>query len=154
MQGLCCLDAQGPPAAAPMHEFIDDSREGDETLAVAHPLLDEAFADRPACDELLVRHARHWELGRLAMVDRNILRLAVHEMRSGRAPVKVLITEAIRLAREFSTADSPRFVNGVLDAVAREISSSRDAGDAGDTSLAGRQEEEEDGGEKSGDRGA
>ena len=111
-----------------VHEFLDDAREPDQTRRAAHELLEESYADREPCDDLLARHARHWELRRLAMVDRNILRLATHELRGERAPVKVVITEAIRLAREFSTAESPRFVNGILDAVAREISS-RDAGD-------------------------
>ena len=124
LQGLCCLDAQGAKAVPLVHEFIADSREPDETLRVAGQLLTEAYADSPACDELLARHAHHWELNRLAMVDRNILRLAVHELRGALAPTKVVITEAIRLAREFSTAESPRFVNGVLDAIARDLAGS------------------------------
>jgi len=141
LQGLCCLDAQGPGGVELVHEFVADSREPPETLRAARGLLDEAHADWPACDGILVRHARHWDLSRLALVDRNILRLAAHELRFAKAPPKVVITEAIRLAREFSTAESPRFINGVLDAVAREILAadgadeekiSRDAGDAGD----------------------
>jgi len=104
-----------------LEEFLRDSREQPRAIAAADELLRGTWADLAACDELLARHARHWELPRLALVDRNILRLAAHEMRSGAAPPKVVITEAIRLAREFSTAESPRFVNGVLDAVAREI---------------------------------
>ena len=59
------------------------------------------------------------------MVDRNILRLAVAEMRGGQTPPKVALSEAIRLAQEFSSAESPRFVNGVLDAVMKEILASR-----------------------------
>ena len=137
LQGLCCLDAQGAKASELVHEFINDSNEDGQTIQAARELTRDAFADWPACDQFLVRHARHWDLGRLAMVDRNILRLAAYELRSSRAPQKVVITEAMRLAREFSTAESPRFINGILDAVAREISRdaevSRDAGDAGDT---------------------
>ena len=97
-------------------------------------LVKAAYEDRAECDRLLARHARHWELGRLALVDRNILRLAVTEMLA-KAPPKVVITEAMQLAREFSTAESPRFVNGVLDAIAKELRVgeeeriSRDAGD-------------------------
>jgi N utilization substance protein B len=139
LQGLCCLDAQGAKASELVHEFISDSTEDGQTIQAAHELTRDAFADWPACDQFLVRHARHWDLGRLAMVDRNILRLAAYELRSGRAPQKVVITEAIRLAREFSTAESPRFINGILDAVAKEIS--RDAGDAGDTDLDKKEEE-------------
>ena len=55
------------------------------------------------------------------MVDRNILRLAICELRACQVPRRVIITEAIKLAQEFSTAESPRFINGVLDAVAKEI---------------------------------
>ncbi len=155
LQGLCCLDAQGAKASELVHEFINDSTEDGQIIRAAHELTRNAFADRPACDEFLIRHARHWDLGRLAMVDRNILRLAAYELRSARAPQKVVITEAIRLSREFSTAESPRFINGILDAVAKEIRRgaeigeisrdlpseasakegadiSRDAGDAGD----------------------
>jgi len=104
-----------------VRDFIADSKDSSQTLDVARELLEAAFADRADCDRLLARHARHWELGRLAMVDRNILRLAAYELRFDRAPPKVVITEAIRLAREFSTAESPRFINGVLDAVSREV---------------------------------
>lgn len=121
LQALCCLDAQGVKAAALVHEFIDDSKEDEATIEAAHELTRSALADQPDCDGVLLRHARHWELSRLALVDRNILRLGAFELRAGRAPRKVVITEAIRLAREFSSAESPRFINGVLDAVAKEI---------------------------------
>ena len=121
LQGLCCLDAQGSRVFDLVDLFIDDSKEMPETAAAARRMLHEVFADRDKCDSLLAPHAHHWELGRLAMVDRNILRLAVYELRSGRAPVKVVIAEALRLAKEFSTTESPRFVNGVLDSVAKEL---------------------------------
>jgi len=137
LQGLCCLDVQGEKVRDLVADFIHDSRETPQTTALAHRMIEQAWADRPACDELLARHARHWELPRLALVDRNILRLAVSELRRGPAPPKVAISEALALAREFSSAESPRFVNGVLDAVAKELS--RDAGDA-----SGEQEESRD----------
>jgi len=127
LQGLCCLDVQGEKAQPLVEDFLGDSRESPETVSAARARIQAAWTDRPACDELLVRHARNWELSRLAMVDRNILRLGVCELREGKASARIVITEAIKLAQEFSTADSPRFVNGVLDAVAKEIG--RDAGD-------------------------
>lgn len=108
-------------------QFIDDSRENPETLSAAQALLREAFGARDQSDQLLQRHARHWDLGRLALVDRNILRLAAYEMLSGQTPYKVAIAEAIRLAQEFSTAESPRFVNGILDAVYKELRTEHDA---------------------------
>lgn len=118
---MCCLDAQGPKVWDLMDLFIDETEEPAATISAAHKMLVEAFDDRPACDEIITRHAKRWELGRLAMVDRNILRLAVHEMKSGKTPPKVAISESIKLAQEFSSAESPRFVNGVLDSVMKEL---------------------------------
>ena len=130
LQGLCCLDVQGAKVLDLVHDFLQDSDEPPPVLAAAGELLDAAWAGRPQCDEVLARHTRNWGLSRLALVDRNILRLAACELRAATASAAVIISEALKLAREFSTAESPRFVNGILDAVAKEIR--RDAGDTGD----------------------
>ena len=123
MQGLSCIDAQGtsPATQKLVAAFMDDSRENDEIIATAKAMLDSALEYRDQCDELLTRHAKHWSLGRLALVDRNILRLGVCEFLLNKEPHKVIISEALSLAKEFSSAESPRFINGVLDAIVREI---------------------------------
>jgi len=121
LQGLCCLDVQGAKAANLVDLFLEDSRESSETIAAARSLLARALAGQPDIDTILARHARHWDLPRLALVDRNILRLASCELQTGLTPLRIVISEALKLAHEFSTAESPRFINGVLDAVAREI---------------------------------
>lgn len=121
LQGLCCLDIQGPKVHDLVAQFIHDSDEPAGVINAAMILLDETYEDRQECDLLLARHARRWDLARLALVDRNILRQGVHELRQGQVPPKVIITEALKLAEEFSSAESPRFVNGVLDAVAKDI---------------------------------
>ena len=121
LQGLCCLDVRGTAALEMVRGFLSDSREAGPTVDAANELLDGAMADRDQCDVLLGRHARHWDVGRLALVDRNILRLGAYELRQGRTPYKVVITEALRLAREDSTAESPPVINGVLDAAAKEL---------------------------------
>jgi transcription antitermination factor NusB len=121
LQVLCCLDAQGRKAVDLALEFINSSREAEDIRTLAQSLALGAFRDLETIDALLARHARHWQLHRLAMVDRNILRLGTHEMLQGQTPFKVVINEGLLLAQEFSTADSPRFVNGVLDAVAQEL---------------------------------
>ena len=89
-------------------------------------MLRAAYGARAEADELIDRESRHWRTNRMAMVDRNILRLAAWELMSGAAPRNVVINEAVKLAKEFAAAESSRFVNGVLDAVARHI-------DGGDT---------------------
>ena len=121
LQALCCLDAQGNKVWNLVEDFIADSDETPDAISTARKLATEAFDLRPEADRILTRHAHNWELDRLAMVDRNILRLSVAELLIGGVPPNVVIAEALRLAKEFSSAESPRFVNGVLDAVAREI---------------------------------
>lgn len=74
-----------------------------------------------ALDEILGVHARNWRVSRMAAVDRNVLRLAVYELCHSEIPVAVVIDEAVDLARRFGGDASPAFVNGVLDAVAREV---------------------------------
>ena len=74
-------------------------------------------------DGRITRHAEHWRMERMPAVDRNILRLAVYEMTHGGTPGPVTIDEALELARKFSGEESVQFVNGVLDAVRREMTS-------------------------------
>jgi transcription antitermination protein NusB len=72
-------------------------------------------------DRQITKHAEHWRMERMPAVDRNILRLAVYEMTRAGTPAPVTIDEALELARKFSNEESIQFVNGVLDAVRREI---------------------------------
>jgi N utilization substance protein B len=89
--------------------------DGAEALATA-VLQDVGSLDREA-----TAAADNWRLGRIAAVERNILRLGIHELRQGAVPPKVAIDEAVRLARWFAGARAPGFVNGVLDQVARRL---------------------------------
>jgi len=121
LQGLCSLDVQGVKALDLIYDFIEDSQDPPEAVADARTLLRDTWDGRDACDKLLAAHATHWDLARLAMVDRNILRLAVHELLGLKLAPGIIITEALRLAQEFSSTESPRFINGVLDAIAKDI---------------------------------
>ena len=121
MQGLCCLDVQGPKAVDPAKDFIGDCREPVAVIHEARELMSAAFENIEQCDTFLKNHCRHWELNRLALVDRGILRLAVHELLTGDVGSRIVISEALKLAQEFSTKESPRFVNGVLDSILKEL---------------------------------
>ncbi len=112
---------QGEKVLDLVDQFIDDARQSAEIITQARRLVRQVWNQKEMLDQALGRHARNWQLGRLALVDRNILRLAAFEMFEARVPPKVAITEAMALGREFSTAESPRFINGVCDAIAREI---------------------------------
>jgi N utilization substance protein B len=92
--------------------------------AVAGRALDIAEAvggNRAHFDAHIARAADRWRLDRLAVVDRNVLRLGVFELLEGFTPPKVVIDEAVQLAHWFGGAKSPGFVNGVLDRIARDL---------------------------------
>ena len=72
-------------------------------------------------DRRITQHAAHWRVDRMTLVDRNILRLAVYEMVHSGTPAPVVIDEALELARRYSNEESVLFVNGVLDAVRRDL---------------------------------
>jgi N utilization substance protein B len=88
----------------------------------AEPLIKGTLEHRDEVDEVIKKHAKNWELHRIAAVDRNILRLAIYEMlhREDIPPV-VSINEAVDIAKKFSTQDSGKFVNGILDKVKGEL---------------------------------
>ncbi len=100
----------------------DDQEDGktagaalDEELAQG--LIDGVRANRAAIDELLSSLSRKWRVERLARVDRNILRIAVYELRyrASDVPARVAINEAVELAKRFGAQEAPAFVNGLLD---------------------------------------
>lgn len=83
-------------------------------------LAAQAAAGLPEFDARVAGAAEHWRLERVGVVERNILRLALAELAEGATPPRVVIDEAVKLAHWFAGARAPAFVNGVLDAVARE----------------------------------
>lgn len=88
----------------------------------ADPLIRGTLQHREEIDRHILKHCQNWELSRIAAVDRNILRLAIYEMlhRDDIPPV-VSINEAVDIAKKFSTQDSGKFVNGILDSVKADL---------------------------------
>src|ERR1041384_4675698 len=88
----------------------------------AEPLIQGTLEHRDEADAIIRKHATNWDLHRIAAVDRNILRLAIYEMlhREDIPPV-VSINEAVDIAKKFSTQDSGKFVNGILDKIKGEL---------------------------------
>ena len=88
----------------------------------AEPLVRGVLENRDSIDEILSQLTDNWDLHRMAAVDRNILRLAAHElMHREDVPPVVVINEAVDIAKKFSTDDSGKFVNGILDKLAVQI---------------------------------
>jgi N utilization substance protein B len=109
-------------------KFWKTARAADSTRKFANQLFEGAAASGATADELIEKLATNWRLERLAAIDRCILRLAIWEFRSGTAPIKTVIDEAIELAKTFSSAGAPAFLNGVLDAAYRTLEKADAAG--------------------------
>jgi transcription antitermination protein NusB len=94
-----------------------------ESVQYARLLVGKAQAHKTEIDELLRRHAKNWDLVRMAAIDRNVLRVAVAELRYiPKAPYKVVIDEAVEIAKTFGADASGKFVNGILDAIYKDVS--------------------------------
>lgn len=106
-------------------DVLDAHVRGDDAPpAFAVTLVEGVQAERDALDALIRAHALEWKLERMPVVDRNLLRLATWELLHTPVPTPVVINEAVNLAKELSTDDSGRFVNGVLARVAAQRPSS------------------------------
>lgn len=96
-------------------ELDDTARE------FATRLASGTLANLELLDERIRSRAEHWRISRMAVVDRNILRLAVYEFLYEPTPRTVAINEALEIARRFSTYEATQFINGILDAIKRDL---------------------------------
>jgi transcription antitermination protein NusB len=102
-------------------KFWRSAKAADSTREFANSLFEGAAKEVNALDEAIAKHSENWRSERLAATDRAILRLAVYELRAGATPPKVVLNEAVELAKKFSSDDSGPFVNGVLDAFRKSL---------------------------------
>ncbi len=122
MQVLYQLDVLGDYFLGELGMFLKENVDDDAVFRMADEWSRQAWANVGACDELIKTAAIKWELARLSSVDRSILRLAAYQLRfCPDIPGKVVINEAIEIAKKYSSEQSPRFVNGVLDAILRNL---------------------------------
>ena len=120
LQLLYQLDVQGEGSPGPhLDEFWTRHPVDVEVREFAEALVRGTKLHEAKIDELISQYAQHWELERMAVVDRNILRVAIYEVLfDNKTPVRAAVNEAVELAKTFGGESSPRFVNGVLGAVA------------------------------------
>ena len=126
IQGLYQLDVQGPDALELLDNFFIEAGADDSIRKLACEWTKGAWKSLQQCDELIVASTLKWRFTRLSPVDRSILRLAVYHLKfCPDIPPKVVINEAIELAKKFSSEKAPSFVNGVLDAIRKKLVSSQ-----------------------------
>jgi len=102
--------------------FQNQTEESQPVVDFARQLVMGTVEHVEQIDVLIRRHAENWRLDRMAIVDRNLLRLAIQEfLYDKETPKTVVINEAIEIARRFSAQESPQFINGVLDSIKKEL---------------------------------
>jgi N utilization substance protein B len=113
---------KGPATWGQPVELPPPTAEEAEMRLFADPLIRGVIEHRDGIDEKIKGHAKNWDLHRIAIVDRNVMRLAIYEMlyREDIPPI-VSINEAVDIAKKFSTQDSGKFVNGILDKIRSEL---------------------------------
>ena len=117
LQALFEIDSVGHKPDLVLSYLILDENLPEDGAEFAHALVDGVTANQIKLDEIIGRHAPEWPVQQLAVIDRNILRIALYELQyTGDVPIKVAINEAIELAKTFGSDTAPRFVNGVLGA--------------------------------------
>lgn len=118
LQTLYEVDCSGHPAGVALANRLSDDPLPPEGVTFAHKLVNGVIEQQVLLDALIQRYAPEWPLDQMALIDRNILRIAIYELGPGKCtPVKVAINEAVELSKLFGSESSPRFVNGVLGAL-------------------------------------
>ena len=104
--------------AQAFESYLEHHPQRQEVIDFSSSLLEGTAKNINTIDELIKKYVKNWEIDRMAIIDRNILRLACYELYFvDEIPPKVSINEAIELAKRFGDVDSPRFVNGILDKI-------------------------------------
>ena len=121
MQVLYQIDVGAQSESTVLADSLDQEFDPPDVRAEALELALAAWQRRAVADQFLSELAQDWPTHRQPPVDRAILRLAYYEITSGHAPVKVAINEAVELAKQYSSEQSPAFINGVLDKIVSKV---------------------------------
>jgi N utilization substance protein B len=129
---LFAADVTGVDSSRLTREFwseLDDADADQATQDFANNIALGTLEKVKEIDELIRSRAEHWRIPRMAVVDRNILRMAVYEFVYEPTPRTVVINEALEIARRFSTYEATQFINGILDAVKHDLDTTAAAAD-------------------------
>src|ERR1700704_616988 len=124
LQMLFAADVAGTRGDELARTFWSELADGEiepGAREIATRLATGALANLEEVNERIRSRAEHWRITRMALVDRNVLRLAVYEFLHETTPRTVTINEALEIARRFSTYEATQFINGILDAIKRDL---------------------------------
>lgn len=127
LQALFEIDCAGHNPAMVIQRRVEDSGLPESGVRFAQELVQGVNTHQERLDTLIGRYAPEWPVDQIAIIDRNVLRIAIYELLlRNDTPTKVAINEAVELAKEFGSESSGRFINGVLGSlVSRELASDR-----------------------------
>ena len=129
LQALYEIDLVGHPLGTVIQYRLEETDLVDRLKDFVHLIVTEVWPLTQQLDEIIAVHAPEWPMDQVAIIDRNILRIALWEFGvNGDTPIKVAINEAVELAKHFGAEQSPSFINGVLDKMAREMRNRVDHG--------------------------
>ncbi len=128
LQALYEIDCAGHSVGDVLTERLMDEPLPESLRPFVYQLVNGVLEHQRALDALIQQYAPEWPIDQMAIIDRNVLRMAIFEFAvSETAPLRVAINEAVELAKEFGSDHSPRFVNGVLGSLAAKESELRAA---------------------------
>ncbi len=126
LQILYQLDLREEELREHLDDLLLEEEEPEEVIEFSRGIVLGVLEARDESDRMITEVAEHWDIARMAAIDRNILRIAVYEMTSRPdIPRKVSINEAIELGKKYSTEQSGAFINGILDRIRRQIEDAR-----------------------------
>ena len=122
LQVLYQIDLTGLEAAPALELFCEHFEVSNKSMPYTRLLVQGVIDNRQELDSLIGSHAENWRPERMSVIDRNILRLALYELRyQNDVPPKVVINEAIEVAKRFGNEESGPFINGILDAIRKTM---------------------------------
>lgn len=122
LQTLYAQEVSGTDWKAAFDDNVERRKPSGEVVEYAERLVTNVMAERERLDVMIKDRLENWAIERVSVIDRTILRIALSELiHCPEVPVNVIMNEAIEIAQKFSSADAGRFVNGVLDRLAREV---------------------------------
>lgn len=118
LQALYQAEVSGTEPLAQFALFCENFQVSPKVIPQAQELLEGISAHAAEIDAIISRYAKNWRVGRMSIIDRNLIRLGVYEVLfRDDVPATVAINEAIEIAKRYSTDDAPAFINGILDAI-------------------------------------
>jgi len=125
MQALCQWDVQRDESPAALDDLLVARDASEAAAEYARELVQGFWTQRQRVDDRISAAAAKWDLSRISPVERNVMRVTIVELLAGTVPPNAALDEAIEIGREYGGADSPRFINGVLDVVLKRLSRRR-----------------------------